>query len=897
RDAQKELNMAGRDVERSQAAIEKIGQEIEALPVSRMLLENAPIIESLQHELGSFRKAQKDKPGLDGRMRTLQQQADDLIEEIGVDLSGQVTRELKLPASIVGEIQDLVKRYERLTAKQESALEQQRKLNIRFSQLTHQRRSMPGCVDVSRLVNALQSVIEAGPIEKQLADVCAVSEALEEQLKRTLKRQTLWHGSLAHIDELPLPSKETIDLFDAHFEALRHRLEKQRETRSSTEDQIAQTQADLQAIDLSYNVPTETDLKNARDLRDKGWGLIRQRLAGQTPPVEELPEIWRRVDPVSDLPDAFENSMFQADHIADRLRRESDHVSRKGLLAAQKEKSEKTLAGVAAALEASLARQHQLEAEWQRLWDPAGIAAQTPREMRGWLSEMASLRDKRVDLRSQKSQTDRLTAQLAALKSELSLALDAVGVPRDRNHSLSLLVKTAQVYIKTQSDLESALASAERELASLKAQLEEGDSAIADLAGARSRWEKSWQRSLQTIGIRIDATPTAALAIIESMREVRSKINEADVLRKRIDGIDRDCAEFISRVRDWVETLAPDLTAESCDRAAELLNGRLTQARKDESRRAGLMERLNSSKKEQADAQRRLFECTALIESLCKEANCADAESLAETEKQARRRKVMAREINDLDRQLRRLSAGATVDAFIDDASTMEADRMAYELEELERASEDLEKERSALDQTIGALKARLDQMDGSSQAAICAENVERLLAGLESDVEAYARLKMASIILSRTVEQYREKHQGPLISRASELFAQMTLGAFKCLRADYDDKGNPVLVGLRSETGAPVNVEGMSDGTADQLYLALRLASLEQYLENNEPLPFVVDDILLRFDDRRALATLNVLAGLADKTQILFFTHHHHLVALAEHAEAPHLQFNLFRL
>ncbi|MGA6926921.1 MAG: AAA family ATPase, partial [Desulfosarcina sp.] len=42
RDAQKELNMAGRDVERSQAAIEKIGQEIEALPVSRMLLENAP---------------------------------------------------------------------------------------------------------------------------------------------------------------------------------------------------------------------------------------------------------------------------------------------------------------------------------------------------------------------------------------------------------------------------------------------------------------------------------------------------------------------------------------------------------------------------------------------------------------------------------------------------------------------------------------------------------------------------------------------------------------------------------------------------------------------------------------------------------------------------------------
>ena len=144
---------------------------------------------------------------------------------------------------------------------------------------------------------------------------------------------------------------------------------------------------------------------------------------------------------------------------------------------------------------------------------------------------------------------------------------------------------------------------------------------------------------------------------------------------------------------------------------------------------------------------------------------------------------------------------------------------------------------------------------------------------------------------------QYREKHQGPLISRASDLFARMTRDAFCRLRADYDEKGNPVLVGIRSGSDAAVRVEGMSDGTADQLYLALRLASLEQYLENNEPLPFVVDDILLRFDDERALATMDVLAGLADKTQVLFFTHHRHLVELVENAGKPHLKFGVHRL
>ena len=62
----------------------------------------------------------------------------------------------------------------------------------------------------------------------------------------------------------------------------------------------------------------------------------------------------------------------------------------------------------------------------------------------------------------------------------------------------------------------------------------------------------------------------------------------------------------------------------------------------------------------------------------------------------------------------------------------------------------------------------------------------------------------------------------------------------------------------------------------------ALRLASLENYLRANEPLPFVVDDLLLRFDDDRAAATLKILSELSATTQVIFFTHHRHLVDLA---------------
>ncbi len=897
RDAEKDLKMATRDVERSRAAIENIRKAIEALPVHQALLENASTIESLQQALGGFRKAQKDRPGLEGRLRMLQQQAADMLEEMGGDISGAAATDLKLPPSTVGEIQDLGKAYERLTANHESAGMQLRKLKNRFSQLSDQRQAMPAPVDVSQLHIALQSALEAGPIEKQLADMRTSSESLESELNRSLKRQALWDGSLARIDDLPLPSKETIDRFDVRCDMFQRTLEKHREIQASIVSEIAHTQADIQAIDLSLEVPTESDLKNARGLRDRGWGLIRQGLEGQAPSAEASQELLRHFDGAPDLPDAFEKSMHRADHISDRLRREADQVGRKGLLEAQKKKLENALADVAAELDKALTQGRDLETEWQKAWEAAGITPQTPREMRGWLSEIGSLRDKLVALRSKKSQSATLARQLAELKSDVLIALEAAGAPQDKDHHLSALIKTAQTHINTQSDLESKNASADKELASLKAELEASASGIAELEGKLSRWKTSWETSVKKMGIRADATPTAALAVIESVRGIRNTISEADVLRKRIEGIDRDSAQFIARVDELVDTLAPDLNAESQDRAAELLNGRLTHARKDESKKSALMERLESANKEREEAERRLFECEALIASLCKASHCTSADALAETEKRAQERKALTGELNGIEQQLRKLSAGATVDALIDDAASMDADSIAPELQELTDQAEGLEKERSERDQQMGALKATLEQMDGRSEAAMHAENAERLLAGLESAVETYARLKIASIILSRTVEQYREKHQGPLIARASDLFAQMTRDAFSRLRAEYDETGSPILVGIRSRTDAQVRVEGMSDGTAAQLYLALRLASLEQYLANHEPLPFIVDDILLRFDDERALATLKVLADLSQKTQILFFTHHRHLVALAERSRELALGFNVLSL
>ena len=187
-----------------------------------------------------------------------------------------------------------------------------------------------------------------------------------------------------------------------------------------------------------------------------------------------------------------------------------------------------------------------------------------------------------------------------------------------------------------------------------------------------------------------------------------------------------------------------------------------------------------------------------------------------------------------------------------------------------------LNSDRSQLEQAHGVVKKEFEEkIQGNNTASVLAEQQkESLLAQLSNVTEQYIQIKLAHVLLQKGIEHYRNQNQDPILKRASELFARLTLQSFVGLMVDYDEKDQPVLMGVR-ENGDKVPVDGMSDGTTDQLYLSLRVASIEKYVNENEPIPFIVDDILVHFDDIRSKETLKILLELSKHTQIIFFTHH----------------------
>jgi uncharacterized protein YhaN len=224
------------------------------------------------------------------------------------------------------------------------------------------------------------------------------------------------------------------------------------------------------------------------------------------------------------------------------------------------------------------------------------------------------------------------------------------------------------------------------------------------------------------------------------------------------------------------------------------------------------------------------------------------------------------------------------IDPFVQRVEQADADQITIDIKHLSEEIRRIDQAREEAIRATSALQRDYDQLDTSGRAAMLATQASGVGLEIEEAVQELATLRLASAALTAGIERYRSANEDPILKLASESFRQMTLGRFRGIEITLDDAGKHLLVGRRSEDGpgSEVLVEQMSDGTRDQLYLALRLASLEQWSKLHEPLPLVVDDILVHFDDQRSVETLKQLVRISSQSQVIFFTHHQHLLDLA---------------
>lgn len=134
---------------------------------------------------------------------------------------------------------------------------------------------------------------------------------------------------------------------------------------------------------------------------------------------------------------------------------------------------------------------------------------------------------------------------------------------------------------------------------------------------------------------------------------------------------------------------------------------------------------------------------------------------------------------------------------------------------------------------------------------------------------EEYDAVALAMEVLDEANTTLQNRFSPALGARAAEIFRQLTAGRYEKVLLSRD-------FSLETEEGtdsAARSVQLLSQGAADQLYLAVRLAICDMVLPEDKTIPLILDDALLSFDDTRLHAALDYLAEISRERQILLFS------------------------
>jgi uncharacterized protein YhaN len=359
--------------------------------------------------------------------------------------------------------------------------------------------------------------------------------------------------------------------------------------------------------------------------------------------------------------------------------------------------------------------------------------------------------------------------------------------------------------------------------------------------------------------------------LLDHIRNIRSE--RIETMQADLDGLAATAASLAARV-------ASDLTGQSAEDIALELARRLELARKAEATSADLTARLDRSRAELVESKKMLQGVHARLTPLMAAARVDRVTDLGRAIERSDERRAVERKIQSAEHALAQAADGMSLDDLREESEAIGADELKTELERLATASREVVEQIAAFSNEFGALKAAFDALDGTDLAARAEAQRQEAIAAMADSAERYLRLQTAARLLKWSIEKFRETKQGPMLFKASAIFKALTMDSFSRLLVDAEGE-TPRLFGIRP-SGEQVDVTGMSEGSRDQLYLALRLAALELQVEQGSTLPLIADDLFINFDDRRTAAGLRVLGELSRSMQVVFLTHHDHLVPLA---------------
>lgn len=849
---------------RLEHTVEEIQEQLKATPVDAALLGLRDDIREFNERRLQFRKHRADLISRGEEVGLEWVRVQELAAGLGFPASSEEAIRQRLPAAAQrARLDKLIRTRPELAVALASAEASLLNLQGQIERAQAEQLQLPGETVDPDLKSALDKAAELGDPAQRAEELRLGIERASERIEHALAALGPWRQTPDALRSMVVPDKAQLQSLLDQERAEAASEKAARDALDAKMREVARLELDLQQFVRAFQPISREQLVEARNARDQSWQAIKQAPQSLADRAKTFEAEVVRADQLAD--DRLERAQYEADRQAkaealEHRQRERDNLEH------QRER----------------ARMANLQrvADWDALTASCGLPALPLAAAQGWFQ----LRREVLELETERWMMARSLAELREAAARYSAQLWR-GIGRSGAEppvpDLVFCVREARALLA-----EADQAQGQRKI--LTQQIAQGERELPKLQKARqtaqerwAEWSQSWEAAVQSLGYEATVAVDQVEAELLVMQQVEQRLERIRSIRsERIETMQADLDGLATTAESLRARIAPELAGWQPEAIALELAERLDRAQQAESEAKKLRVRLEQSQAAGDEVRRRLEAIRAQLAPLMAAACAHDDAGLRRAIERSDARRAVEERIQALEHDLIEAAESVPMEQLREECERVGADAAAEELAQLEPAAIDAIDRIASLSNAFGAQKGTFDALDGHDRAARAEAKRQEAIAAMAESAEQYLRIQTAVRLLRWSIEKFRETSQGPMLSRASSIFSRLTLDSFRRLLVDSVNT-HPRLICVRPD-GAQLDVSGLSEGSRDQLYLALRLAALELQVEQGYTMPFMADDLFINFDDERTSAGLRVLGDLSQSMQIIFLTHHDHLVPLA---------------
>lgn len=863
--AEHEIAIATQSLSLFQDQIAELQQKIETLNPNESILSRSADIESLSEMRQQLRNHESDIGKREEEILLLWQTIEESVRQLGWPQEDEAAVMQRLPGSLVRSVIDnLIRPHQTLAQALSSAEESLSSRQEEINAITAEIAALPVTHIPVALIDALAKA-------RVLGDVSTLEQRFETQvgrLERELQSTAIelgnWNLSAIDLRKLVLPTQDETS-------ALIKRRSDLEVSVSTINDRITETKSEIQALELensqyksAHHPVTLAEVQQVRTSRDSTWQAIK---AGAVT--------------LKDAALGYEKTVAESDTLSDKRHDKAQEETELQSQLDRLERLHQQLADYETRLQQNTQALTSLDQDWLVRIKAAGPAGMTLLHVNDWRAARERVLNAADVLTEAEASQQEFIKSVALAKATLTEAMKSIN-PETQSLSLSALILLAHEIVNTATRTQERRDTLTNQKIRAEAVIPDLNSRVTQAKVAIDTCQIELQKNLALAHLPLDASIGAiegALVLFERMDQQLQKIR--DIRNNRVDMMRRDLKGFADTAKSLAEAIAPAIAEETASQIALSLSSMLSRESVAFQDLGRLKAELKKASEQANAASSKIVEAKAGLEPLLRLSGSVDNDALRAAIQRSDSLRSLTAEISQVVKQALQAGDGLGRDALESEFSTFDANTIQIRLSEIKLQLDEVVGQQNRLSGEQISAEAVLSKIAGQDEAAQAESQRQEALARMSNAAERYIKVYTAAKLLRWSIERFREKKQGPMLVRAGDVFSGLTQGAFNRLVVDYES--DPLKLSGQRASGELVDIEGMSEGTRDQLYLALRLAALELHLEQTLSLPFIADDLFINYDDGRAKAGLEALAKLSERTQVIFLTHHEHLVSVAQ--------------